>query len=66
MEGQDGAAYQLEEVLPVILCHEAEESQKGPAEGVVAGVAIVGVAPGLHALITLRTVPGDRIGYLLQ
>lgn len=54
--------YQLEEVLPIILCHEAEESQEGPAEGVIAGVAIVGVPPSLHTLVTLRAVPGDKMG----
>lgn len=57
-----GQLYQLEEVLPIVLCHEAEESQEGPAEGVVAGVAIVGVPPGLDALITLGAVPRDRTG----
>lgn len=62
-EGQGrGPLYQLEEVLPIVLCHEAEESQEGPAEGVIAGVAIVGVPSGLDALITLRAAPGDRMG----
>lgn len=62
-EGQGGGPlYQLEEVLPIVLCHEAEESQEGPAEGVIAGVAIVGVPSGLDALITLRAAPGDRMG----
>lgn len=62
-EGQGrGPLYQLEEVLPIVLCHEAEESQEGPAEGVIAGVAIVGVPPGLDALVTLRAAPGDRMG----
>lgn len=54
--------YQLEEVLPVVLGHEAEESQKGPAERVVAGVAVVGVPSGLDTLITLRAVPADKTG----
>lgn len=57
-----GWLYQLEEVLPVVLCHEAEERQEGPAEGVIAGVAIVGVPPGFHALVTLGALPGDRMG----
>lgn len=57
-----GQPYQLEEVLPVVLCHEAEESQEGPAESVIAGVAIVGVPPRLDALVTLRAVPRDRTG----
>ena len=54
--------YQLEEVLPIILCHEAEESQEGPAEGVLAGVAIVGVPPSLDTLVTLGAVPVDKMG----
>lgn len=54
--------YQLKEVLPIVLCHEAEESQEGPAEGVIAGVAIIGVPPSLYALVTLGAVPGDRMG----
>ena len=57
-----GSLYQLEEVLPVVLCHEAEESQEGPAERVIAGIAVVGVPPGLDALITLRAMPADRMG----
>lgn len=58
-----GSAYQLEEVLPEVLCHEAEEGQEGPAEGVVAGVAIVGVPPSLHALVALRALPaGEQQG----
>lgn len=56
-QGWRGSAYQLEEVLPVVLGHEAEEGQEGPAEGVIAGVAIVGVPPGLHALVALRALP---------
>ena len=31
-------------------------------EGVIAGVAVVGVPPGLDALITLRAMPVDRMG----
>lgn len=55
-----GHLYQLEKVLPVVLCHETEESQEGPAEGVVAGVAIVGVPPSLYALVALGAVPGSK------
>lgn len=40
---------QLKQVLPVILGHESEESQEGPTKRVIAGVAIVGVPPSLHA-----------------
>jgi hypothetical protein len=61
-EGQGRQLYQLEEVLPIVLGNEAEESQEGPAEGIVAGVAIVGVPSSLDALITLRAMPMGRIG----
>lgn len=56
-----GKLYQLEEILPVVLGHEAEESEEGPAEGVIAGVAIVGVPSSLDALIALGAVPRDRM-----
>ena len=52
-------ADQLKEVLPVVLGHEPEESEEGPAEGVEAGVAVVGVPPRLHTLVALRTLPVD-------
>lgn len=61
-----GHLYQLEKVLPVVLRHETEESQEGPAEGVVAGVAIVGVPPSLHAFVALRAVPGSKRGGCLR
>lgn len=51
------STYQLEEVLPEVLRHEAEQRQESPAEGVVAGVAVVGVPPCLHALVSLRALP---------
>lgn len=38
---------QLEEIFPKVLSHESEESEKGPAKRIVAGVAIVWVLPGL-------------------
>lgn len=43
------------------MCHEAEERQKGPAEGVIAGVAIVGVPPSFNARVALGAVPGNRM-----
>lgn len=43
------------------MCHEAEERQEGPAEGIIAGVAIVGVPPSFNALVTLGALPGDRM-----
>ena len=52
-------ADQLKEVLPVVLGHEPEESEEGPAEGVKAGVAVVGVPPRLYTLVALRTLPVD-------
>lgn len=60
-----GHLYQLKKVLPVILRHETEESQEGPAEGVVAGVAIVGVPSSLDAFVALGAVPGSKKGGVL-
>lgn len=57
---ESGHLYQLEKVLPVILRHETEQSQEGPAEGVVAGVAIVGVPASLDAFVALGAVPGSK------
>lgn len=48
---------QLEQVLPVVLRHESEEGQEGPAEGVVAGVAVVGVSPSLYARESFWALP---------
>ena len=50
-----GAQDGLVEVLPVVLRHEAEGGEEGPAEGVEAGVAVVGV--GAKALVA-RVVLG--------
>ena len=50
-----GAEDGLVEVLPVVLRHEAEGREEGPAEGVEAGVAVVGV--GAEALVA-RVVLG--------
>ena len=57
-----GHLYQLEKVLPVVLRHQTEESQEGPAEGVKAGIAIVGVPPSLYAFVALGAVPGSKGG----
>lgn len=46
------SANQLEKVLPVVLGHESEEGQEGPAERVKTGVAKVGVPPSLHACVS--------------
>lgn len=62
MSAEWGYLYQLEKVLPVVLRHEPEESQESPAEGVIAGVAIVGVPPSLYAFVALRAVPGSKKG----
>ena len=57
--GSDGGGlhislpYQHVEVLPEVLRHESEESQKGPAEAVEAGVAVVWIPPSFHARVSL-------------
>lgn len=35
----------VKEFFPVVLCHESEEGQKSPAEGIKTGVAIVWIPP---------------------
>ena len=35
----------MKQFFPVVLCHESEEGQKRPAEGVKTGVAIVWIPP---------------------
>ena len=40
-----GAQHGLVEVLPIVLGHQAEGGEEGPAEGVEARVAVVGVGP---------------------
>ena len=49
--------YQLVEVLPVVLGHEAKEGQEGPAEVVEARVAIVWVLASFDAGVTLWAFP---------
>ena len=51
-----GSTDQSEEVLPEVLGHQPEEGEEGPAERVVAGVAVVGVLSRLHAAEALRTL----------
>lgn len=51
------SANQLEKVLPVVLGHESEECQEGPAKRVKAGVAKVGVPPSLHARKSFWALP---------
>ena len=51
-----GAQHGLVEVFPVVLSHEAEGGEEGPAEGVEARVAVVGVgAEALVARVVLGT-----------
>lgn len=47
------------EVLPVVLCHESEEREKSPSEGVEAGVAVVRVSSGLQTFKTIRTFAAE-------
>lgn len=44
-----GAQHALVQVFPVVLSHQAEGGEEGPAEGVEARVAVVGV--GAEALV---------------
>lgn len=46
--------YQHVKIFPEVLCHEAKESQEGPAEAVKAGVAVVWISPSFHACVALR------------
>lgn len=46
--------YQHVKIFPEVLCHEAEESQEGPAEAVKAGVAVVWIPPSFHTRVALR------------
>lgn len=52
---------QVEQVLPEVLGHESEQSQKCPTEGVIAGVAIVWVPPGLQTAVSIRTYSEQNI-----
>lgn len=50
----------LVEILPEVLSHESEERQERPAEGVEAGVSVIGVPAGFLAGESLRTLPGTQ------
>lgn len=50
-------SYLVVEVLPVVLSHEAEQRQEGPAEGVEAGVAVVRVPSRLQAVEAVWALP---------
>lgn len=45
----------LVKVFPVVLSHESEKSQEGPAEGVEAGVAVVWITASFDTYETLWT-----------
>lgn len=54
------SANQLEKVLPVVLGHESEEGQEGPAKRVKTGVTEVGVPPSLHAGVSFWALPINK------
>lgn len=47
----------LVEVFPVVLRHESEQREERPAEGVEAGVAVVGIASRFDTSEALWTEP---------
>lgn len=49
--------YLVVEVFPVVLGHEAEQRQEGPAERVKAGVAVVRVTSRLQAVKAVWALP---------
>lgn len=55
----------LVKVFPVVLSHESEKSQEGPAKGVKAGVAVVGITASFDTYETLWTEPANTHGYTL-
>lgn len=57
---KERSANQLEKVLPIVLGHESEEGQEGPAKRVKTGVAKVGVPSSLHACVSLWALPINR------
>lgn len=56
----------LVKVFPVVLSHESEKSQEGPAEGVEAGVAIVRITASFDTYETLWTGPANTHRYTLN
>lgn len=47
----------VKQFLPVVLCHESEEGQKSPAEGIETGVAIVWIPSYFQAVKSVGTLP---------
>lgn len=47
----------MKEFLPVVLGHESEEGQKGPAEGIKTGVAIVWIPSDFQTIKPIWTLP---------
>lgn len=60
IQGNMMHTYQHVQVLPEILRHEAEKSQKRPAKAVKAGVAVVGIASSLHTREAFRTTTNQK------
>lgn len=58
--------YLLIKVFPVVLSHESEKSQEGPAEGVKAGVAVVWITASFDTYETLWTEPANTHRYTLN
>lgn len=56
----------LIKVFPVVLSHESEKSQEGPAEGVKAGVAVVWITASFDTYETLWTEPANTHRYTLN
>lgn len=59
-EANERIANQLEKIFPVVLGHESEEGQEGPAKRIKAGVTKVGVPPSLHACVSFWALPVSR------
>lgn len=52
--------YLVVEILPVVLCHQAKQGEKGPPEGVEAGVAVVGVPSRLQTVKPIWTLSAKQ------
>lgn len=53
----DTISHLVKQFLPVVLCHESEEGQKSPAEGIKTGVAIVWIPSYFQAVKSVGTLP---------
>lgn len=53
----DRQSYLVVQIFPVVLGHEAEQGQEGPAKGVEASVAVVGVPTRLQTFKPIWTLP---------